>query len=322
MPKPLHAVVHALGVHPVKSMAGCTPGSAVVEPWGLAADRRWALVDRTGKVVTQRQRPGLALVRAEPLPGGGIRLRGPGLDGPVDVVVPDPGGRGAAGRTAAVASSGADPDRTGPALTDPALTDPALTGSAGTDLVVADIFGTKVESVPAGPAAREVDRRLSAYLGEEVRLVHLDDPATRRPVDPLFARPGETVSFADGFPLLVTTTASLDALNALIAQGDHPDEGPLPMDRFRPNLVVSGTEAWAEDGWRRLTVGEVAFRVAKPCGRCVITTTDQRTAERGREPLRTLGRHRRFDGKLVFGQNLIPGSTGTVRVGDPVTVLE
>ncbi|MFJ7998276.1 MOSC domain-containing protein [Streptomyces sp. NPDC096310] len=282
MPKPLHTVVHALGVHPVKSMAGGTPGSAVVEPWGLAADRRWALVDRTGKVVTQRQRPGLALVRAEPLPGGGIRLRRPGA-GPVDIEVPEPG---------------------------------------GADLVVADIFGTKVESVPAGPAAREVDRRLSAYLGEEVRLVHLDDPATRRPIDPLFARPGETVSFADGFPLLVTTTASLDALNALIAHGDHPDEGPLPMDRFRPNLVVAGTDAWAEDGWRRLAVGEVTFRVAKPCGRCVITTTDQRTAERGREPLRTLGRHRRIEGKLVFGQNLIPESTGTVRVGDPVTVLE
>ncbi|MEE1801269.1 MOSC domain-containing protein [Streptomyces sp. NPDC101062] len=282
MPKPLHAALHALGVHPVKSMAGCTPGSAVVEPWGLAGDRRWALVDRTGKVVTQRQRPGLALVRAEPLPGGGIRLSGPG-PGPVDIEVPEP---------------------------------------HGAVLVVADIFGTKVESVPAGPASWEVDRRLSAYLGEEVRLVHLDDPATRRPVDPLFARPGETVSFADGFPLLVTTTASLDALNTLIAHGDHPDEGPLPMDRFRPNLVVSGTDAWAEDGWRRLAVGEVTFRIAKPCGRCVITTTDQRTAERGREPLRTLGRHRRIDGKLVFGQNLVPESTGTVRVGDPVTVLE
>ena len=282
MPKPLHAALHTLGVHPVKSMAGCTPGSAVVEPWGLAGDRRWALVDRTGKVVTQRQRPGLALVRAEPLPGGGIRLSGPG-PGPVDIEVPEP---------------------------------------HGAVLVVADIFGTKVESVPAGPASWEVDRRLSAYLGEEVRLVHLDDPATRRPVDPLFARPGETVSFADGFPLLVTTTASLDALNTLIAHGDHPDEGPLPMDRFRPNLVVSGTDAWAEDGWRRLAVGEVTFRIAKPCGRCVITTTDQHTAERGREPLRTLGRHRRIDGKLVFGQNLVPESTGTVRVGDPVTVLE
>ncbi|MCZ9343130.1 MOSC domain-containing protein, partial [Streptomyces sp. TRM76130] len=114
--------------------------------------------------------------------------------------------------------------------------------------------------------------------------------------------------------------APLDALNSLIARGDHAAEGPLPMDRFRPNVVVSGTAAWAEDDWSRLTIGEVSFRVAKPSGRCVVTTTDQGTAARGREPLHTLGRHRRRGGKLVFGQNLVPLTRGTVRVGDPVTV--
>ncbi|WP_329071002.1 MOSC domain-containing protein [Streptomyces sp. NBC_01429] len=293
MPKSPDAVLHALWVHPVKSMAGHTPGSAAVEPWGLAGDRRWTLIDGTGKVVTQRQQPRLALIGAELRPDGGVRLSGPGLE-PLTVAVPRAGGvAGAAGgEDTAVATT------------------------------VADIFGTKVESVPAAPGTPDVHRRLSRYLGVEVRLVHLDDPARRRPVDPLYGRPGETVSFADGFPLLVTTLASLDALNSLIRQGDHPAEGPLPMDRFRPNLVVAGTEPWAEDGWRRVAVGEVTFRVAKPCGRCVITTTDQRTAERGREPLRTLGRHRRFDGKLVFGQNLVPERTGVVRAGDPVSVLE
>lgn len=129
------------------------------------------------------------------------------------------------------------------------------------------------------------------------------------------------MSFADGFPLLLTTRASLDALNDLVAQGTHASEGPLPMDRFRPNAVVDGTDAWAEDDWRRIAIGEVTFRVAKKCGRCVVTTTDQRTAERGREPLRTLARHRRFGDQLVFGQNLVPENTGTLRVGDPVTVL-
>lgn len=155
-----------------------------------------------------------------------------------------------------------------------------------------------------------------------MRLVHLDDPATRRPLDPEYARPGETVSFADAYPLLLTTLASLDALNSLIARGERPDEGPLPMNRFRPNVVVDGADAWAEDGWSRIAVGEATFRIAKPCGRCVVTTTDQDTAERGGEPLRTLGRHRRLDGKLVFGQNLVPESLGTVRVGDPVRILE
>ncbi|MFJ1646272.1 MOSC domain-containing protein [Streptomyces sp. NPDC088258] len=293
MPKPPDAVLHALWVHPVKSMAGHTPAGAVVEPWGLAGDRRWTLIDGTGKAVTQRQQPRLALIAVEPRPDGGVRLSGPGLE-PLTVAVPPAGGP--AGRT------------TG--------------GSAAVGTTVVDIFGTRVESVPAAAGPSDVHRRLSRYLGVEVRLVHLDDPARRRPVDPDYGRPGETVSFADGFPLLVTTLASLDALNALVRQGDHPAEAPLPMDRFRPNLVVAGTEPWAEDGWRRIAVGEVTFRVAKPCGRCVITTTDQRTAERGREPLRTLGRHRRFDGRLVFGQNLVPEGTGTLRAGDPVTVLE
>lgn len=93
------------------------------------------------------------------------------------------------------------------------------------------------------------------------------------------------------------------------------------MSRFRPNVVVSGTEAWAEDDWSRIAIGEVTFRVTKMCGRCVVTTTDQDTARRGKEPLRTLARHRRFAGKPVFGQNLVPETRGSLRVGDPVTVL-
>jgi uncharacterized protein YcbX len=186
--------------------------------------------------------------------------------------------------------------------------------------VTVEIFRDKVDAVPAEDAAAHA--WCSSYLGIGARLAYLDDPATRRPVAPEYARPGETVSFADGFPLLLTTTASLDALNALIAQGDHADEGPLPMNRFRPNVVVAGTAAWAEDHWSRLAIGDVAFRVAKTCGRCVVTTTDQGTGERGREPLYSLGLHRRLGGKLVFGQNLVPLSRGTIRVGDPVEILD
>jgi uncharacterized protein YcbX len=289
MPTPLQPVLRALRVYPVKSMAGSTPDVAVVEPWGLAGDRRWTLIDDTGKVVTQRQQPRLALCRAVSGPDGGIILRVPG-DEPLSVAVPVP---------AAGAGS--------------------WWGEVFGETVVVDIFGTKVEAVPAG---RRADARMSAYLGAEVTLVHLDRPAERRPVDPRYARAGDTVSFADGYPLLVTTLSSLDALNSLVAQGDHPDEGPLPMDRFRPNLVIAGTAPWAEDGWRRVQVGEVVLRVAKGCGRCVVTTTDQDTAERGKEPLRTLGRHRVMDGKLIFGQLLVPESAGTLRVGDPLTVLD
>ncbi|MER5407767.1 MOSC N-terminal beta barrel domain-containing protein [Streptomyces sp. NPDC002769] len=272
-----NAELHSIHVHPVKSFRGQSPRDALVEPWGLAGDRRWALIDDGGKVVTQRQQPRLARAAAELVPGG-VRLSAPGR-APLSVPVPEP---------------------------------------KAADRATLDLFGDKVEAVLAGPAAHVW---CSEYLGSETRLVHLDDPATRRPVDPEYGRPGETVSFADGYPLLLTTLASLDALNSLIAQGDHAHEGPLPMDRFRPNVVVSGTTAWSEDAWTRVTIGEVAFRVAKMCGRCVVTTTDQDTAERGREPLRTLGRHRRFGSRLIFGQNLVPESTGIVRVGDPVRVV-
>lgn len=190
--------------------------------------------------------------------------------------------------------------------------DPAFT-------VLAELFRSKVEVVEAAGAAHAW---FGARLGAEVRLVHLDEPSHRRLIDPAYARPGETVSFADGFPLLLTARASLDALNSLVEQGDHADEGPLPMNRFRPNVVVDGTAPWAEDGWRRIAIGEVDFRVAKPCGRCVVTTTDQLTAERGKEPLRTLARHRRTGTGLHFGQNLIPDGTGVIRVGDPVRILD
>ncbi|MEU1629427.1 MOSC N-terminal beta barrel domain-containing protein [Streptomyces sp. NPDC020096] len=267
----------ALHIYPVKSVSGLNPGEAAVEPWGLAGDRRWLLVDGTGRFLTQRQLPRLALIHAEPLPDDGIRVSAPGM-APLPVAVPEP---------------------------------------VGTTAV--HIWRDKVEAVPAG---READAWFSAFLDDEVALVHLDDPARRRPIDPEYALPGETVSFADGYPLLLTSTASLDALNTLIAEGRFPEEGPLPMNRFRPNAVVTGTEAWAEDGWRRVRIGEVSFRVVKPCSRCIITTTDQQTAERGREPLRTLAKHRRFGDKLVFGQNLIPENRGTVRVDDPFSVLD
>lgn len=268
--------LRALQLYPVKSLAGTSPGSAAVEPWGLAGDRRWLLVDEERRHVTQRSRPRLALAVAQARPDGGIGLSAPGMQD-LSVEVPAPGAT-----------------------------------------VPVQVWRDKVDAVPASAAASEW---FSTYLGAEVTLVHMDDPAVRRSVRQDYARPGDTVSFADAFPLLLTTSSSLDALNSLIAQGDHADEGPLPMDRFRPNVVIEGTAPWAEDGWKRVRIGEITFRVAKPSGRCVVTTTDQRTAERGKEPLRTLARHRRFGDDLVFGQNLIPESRGTLRAGDPFEVL-
>jgi len=183
----------------------------------------------------------------------------------------------------------------------------------GADLVKVTVWDAALLAAGAGPAA---DAWFSAYLGEPARLVYLDDP-TRRAVDPGYGQPGDVVNFADGFPLLLTSQESLDQLGDwLAADGDQP----VPMNRFRPNVVVTGFEPWAEDRWRRIRIGDVSFRVAKPCGRCVVTTTDQVTGERGRQPLRMLARQRRFGKELVFGQNIIPETPGHLHVGDPVEI--
>ncbi|MFF1908085.1 MOSC domain-containing protein [Kitasatospora sp. NPDC058218] len=203
---------------------------------------------------------------------------------------------------------------------------PAPAVAVGDQLAEVEVWGTRFH---AAEAVKEAQLWIAEHVGD-YRLVHLDDPRAR-PVDPSFGAPGDTVSMADGFPLLLTTTASLDRLNALIAQ-EHPESHEtLPMDRFRPNVIVSGSEPWAEDGWRRIRIGELTFRVVKPCGRCVVTTTDQESGERrGPEPLRTLARHHRLLKKAAFGQNLIPERPagvegdvlGTLRLGDEVEVLE
>ena len=152
--------------------------------------------------------------------------------------------------------------------------------------------------------------------------MYADDP-NRRQANPEFAGPGVPMHFGDGYPLLLTTTSSLATLNELIAGGPKADEGPVPMVRFRPNLVVDGSLPWAEDGWLRLRVGEAEFRLVKGCDRCAIPTTDENTAVRRKEPTYTLAQHRRWDGAVWFGMNLVPLSPGaTLHVGDEVEVLD
>jgi uncharacterized protein YcbX len=176
----------------------------------------------------------------------------------------------------------------------------------------------------AALASDESAEWLTKVTGEPVRLVYLDDP-TRRHTNPEYSLPADRVSFADGFPLLLTSEASLAALNDWIAAGPRASEGPLPMRRFRPNVVLAGSPAWAEDDWRRLRIGDVTFRAARGCDRCVFTTIDPDTAAKGKEPLATLARYRRWDGAVWFGINLIPdapGPSATISQDDPVEILE
>jgi len=279
--------VSALHRYPVKSCGGQDLTEARVEPWGLAGDHRWMVATATGLLVSARECPALLGVDVD-LTGddGSVTMRAPGRD-PFTIEVPAPA--------------------------------PAEEQSP------VELWGTRTSGTDAG---EEASRWLADLLGAEpgeLLLLHLDDPA-RRPVDPRFANDADRVSFADGFPLHLTTDRSLTALNHLIDDGPRAGEGPLPMARFRPNLVVSGAEAWEEDTWRRIRVGAgpdaVEFRLPKGCARCVMTTTDPATGERGREPLATLVKHRRWSGQSWFGMNLLPDSPGTVRVGDPVEVLE
>lgn len=186
----------------------------------------------------------------------------------------------------------------------------------GGELVEVEIWRSRL---PATLAPAEAHAWFSKLLGTDARLVYLDDP-TRRAVNPKYGTSDDRVSFADGYPLLVTTRGSLDRLNDWLLEDGETAE-PLPMNRFRPSIVVDGAEPFAEDGWRRLRVGAVEFRVVKPCDRCVVTQTDQDTGVRGRGPLRALARHHRVNGLPTFGQNLIPDGTGHIVVDDPVTVL-
>ncbi len=262
-------ILSALHVFPVKSCAPLALDSAVVEPRGLAHDRRWIVTDAGGRFLTGRQHPRLTLLRALP-ERDAIALSAPGM---------------------------------------PPLQLQAPRDAARCEVVV---WANTVAALPAGSQA---DAWISAFLGMPARLAYMDD-ACARPVNPDYAKPGDEVSFADAFPLLLISQGALDALNAKLP-------APVPMLRFRPNFVVANTAPHAEDGWKRVRVGAVEFDVVKPCSRCVFTTVD---FERGAfdpsgEPLRTLTTYRRGERGVTFGQNVIPRGTGTVRVGDTVEVL-
>lgn len=181
------------------------------------------------------------------------------------------------------------------------------------------VFRSEFTAAPAGAAA---DAWLSDLLGTEARLVHLDDPM-RRGVDLTFGREDDRVSLADGYPLLLTSEESLAALNDEVTRQSATPREMLPVDRFRPNVVVRGAAAWAEDDWRVLRIGDTTFRVVKGCARCVLTTVDPATGEKEKEPLASLARIRRIDGKAWFGVNLVPDAgAGAIGIGDEVEVLE
>jgi uncharacterized protein YcbX len=270
-----------LNVHPLKSGAIRTIPTTTVLLRGLADDRSWMLVDGDGRLVSAREAPRLFTVVA-------------------DAPTTDP----------TVAA--------GLRLRAPGMPDLEVPVPDGEDIDVR-LFSLDLRARPAGS---EADTWLRTVLGrDDVRLVWCHDPSRRR-LQPGFSEPGDHTAFADAFPVTIASLASLRRLDDWIAEralelGEEPRD-PLPVERFRANLVVDGDEPFAEDGWSRVVVGEVAFRVGKPVARCVMTTIDTATLTTSKEPTRTLARHRLVDGKTLFAVHLVPERPGRISVGDDV----
>ena len=268
-----------LFLYPVKSLRGFAVDSARLDDLGLVGDRRFLVIDESGKFLTQRALPRMALI-ATALAADTLTLSAAGA-GSVSVPrAPQP------------------------------------------EAPLRSVSVWKSQGLLAEDCGDEAARWLGAFLGVTCRLVRIGPKFIRPILKPDVAGPGDRVMFADAFPFLAISEASLADLNDRLAERG---EAPVPMDRFRPNLVLSGTGAYAEDGWPRFQIGAVTFRAGGNCARCIITTTDQATAERGKEPLRTLATYRRNrsdPSDVDFGQNLIHETkSGELRLGDEVRLL-
>lgn len=260
--------VTSLHYYPIKGCRGHSVASAAVDALGFVGDRRFMLVDVTGRFISQREEPLLATIEPE-LDGSRLTVRAPHQK--ALAIETDPSG---------------------------AVLDVTVWESA----------------FRAHDQGERAAAWFSDVLGSAVRLVWYG-AASNRPIDPTYSTRSDAVTtFTDGYPALIVQEESLADLNTRLAE-------PVPMGRFRPNIVVQGGVAWGEDAWREVQVGSMTFDAVKPCARCVVTTTDQFTGAKHarQEPLRTLSAFRTIPGLgAIFGQNLIQRAPGTLAVGDTV----
>lgn len=278
-------IVSQLWIYPIKSCQGIKLQQAQVTPKGFLWDREFMLVNAKGKFLTQRQYPHLAKVR--------VRI----ADEQLSLSVQD--------------------DSVEPLTFTSTLTGKEIGVEIWQDFITAIDQGDEV--------AQWFHAVLTLDSHQQCRLVR-QSPQHLRLIKQKFALKDEKpVSFADSYPFLLTATASLTELNRRIEEIYQKEAQTVPMNRFRPNIVIDTEEPFIEGNWRAIAIGTVMFTVVKPCSRCIITTTDQQTGERNqwREPLRTLGTFRQFgDRGVMFGENMAPRNTGIVRVGDPLKILE
>lgn len=262
-----------LNIYPVKSLAGISIASSILERRGLKHDRRWMLIDPEHNFITQRQIPKMGLIKVKAL-NKGLEFFHKSMG---SLFVPF-----------------------------------NIKEYMDTELLALEVsvWGDKCQALSVGNYA---DGWFSEFLGIKCQLAYMPDNSIRKP--DIQRSDNDLVSFADGFPVLLTTEGSLDKLNSKL-------EKPVPMNRFRPNIVIKGAEAYEEDKWKKIKIGEIIFDLVKPCTRCVIINTDQETAEVFQEPLKTLAREHKINNKVIFGQNLIPQQEGFLHLGDRVEILE
>lgn len=278
--------VSGLFVHPIKSAAAIAVDVMDLDDRGAVADRRWLVVSGDGLQITARETPVMALVRPRFAIGAGTHGPRRNSDGALLLDAPEmPTFR------------------------------LELPGTSATRLV--RVWADTVEAHDAGDLAAEW---MSDAIRQSCRVVRLAEHA-RRPLRAKYAGPlpftDRRVAFSDGAPLLLLGQRSVDALSErLVEQGDDA----MTIARFRPNVLLSGTDAHEEDTWERVEIGSVSFGVGSPCSRCVMTTVNPDTAEKGIEPLRTLATYRRQDGEVMFGMNATHASPGTLYLDDRVTV--
>ena len=268
-----------LNIYPLKSGAPIALEHASLVDTGLLHDRRFMLVDGQGDFVTLRGYPKLVTVGAEISSDHVVfTVAGERLEVPLE-------------------SAGED------------FREQRSVASGEQQVVPVQIWGDYVDAVQVSAAA---DSLFSKFLGKRVRLMRFDRPE-RRQVDPGYAEPGDSVHFADGFPLLVCGTASLAALSEWLG-------ADVSMSRFRPNVVVETDVPFIEDAWQTIRVGDIPMDIVKPCARCVGVNADPDSGRVTKEPLATLAKFRTQDQKVMFGQNAIHRAMGVLRVGDPVVV--
>jgi uncharacterized protein len=260
--------ISELNIYPVKGLKGISVKETEALEKGFRYDRRWMLTDTTGKFISQRETPMLALIHTA-------------IIGESLVITYE----------------------------DSSIMVPLNSQHYSGSKEKVTIWDDEVEARIVG---KNFNDWFSDVLGEKVWFCFQHE-SKKREVEKKYGA-NSMVSFADGYPYLFISDASLKDLNDKLEQ-------PIPMNRFRPNIVVANAKPFAEDGWGKLSAGDAIFHCLKPCARCQVPTIDQETGKMGKEPTKTLATFRKHEHKVLFGMNAVVEKQGTVKVGDVITLL-